>query len=392
MRSIRFGFVTIAICALVALAAAIQAVSWDRRVAKLAVRQAEISDQILELRNAMAALVDMETEQRGYLLAGDEDYLRPFEARRRDLDLALSRLRGRLQGDRASLDKADAIIKIAGRRRDNLARNIELAKSGRRDAALASVKSGEGKRLMDAFDDATSSLLFDLRDGRAALAATETRKFRDLSQLGAIAAVLLILMTATAIYWLSASIRRINELQLRREREAMHDARTSLPNRRYLNEWLRMALAGAQRGGKRLVLLYLDLDGFKGVNDRLGHEAGDRVLQVTAERLRRTMRASDFVARLGGDEFVAVLPDAPGDSELQALVDRLSLTLAQPPIAEMSEGEVSASIGIACHPQHGGDPEGLLRAADQAMYSVKQRRREQLRHAAGPIAEPAASS
>lgn len=389
MRSRRFGFVTIGICALIALAAAIQVVSWDRRVAKLAARQGEISDQILELRNVMAALVDMETEQRGYLLAGDDDYLRPFEARRRDLDLALSRLR--LKGDRARLDKADSITRIAGRRADNLLRNIALAKSGQRDAALTSVKAGEGKRLMDAFDDATASLLFDLRGGRAGLAAAETRKFRELSRLGAIAAVLLILMTATAIYWLSASIRRINELQRRREQEAMHDALTSLPNRRYLNEWLRMALAAAQRGGKRLVLLYFDLDGFKGVNDRFGHEAGDRVLQVTAQRLRGTLRTSDFVARLGGDEFIAVLPDAPGESELQALVDRLSLTLAQPPIAEMKEGEVSASIGIACHPQDGADPEALLRAADRAMYSVKQRRRRGSRDPAGLIPEPAAS-
>ena len=130
------------------------------------------------------------------------------------------------------------------------------------------------------------------RKARGELAAAETGKFDDISLLEAVVLFLVILLAAGAVAWLAASIRRLDELQLKREQEAMHDALTTLPNRRYLNDWMKMALAAARRNKQRVVVLYFDLDGFKGVNDRLGHEAGDRVLQTTALRLRSAVRTS----------------------------------------------------------------------------------------------------
>src|SRR5712691_8997208 len=145
----------------------------------------------------------------------------------------------------------------------------------------------------------------------------------------------------------------MREQQREEAHKAMHDALTSLPNRRYLSEWLAMALAAARRGGQPLAILFFDLDGFKSVNDRFGHEAGDRVLQTTAERLRRTLRTSDFVARLGGDEFVAVLPDVASEPVVSMLIQRLQAALTKAPIAELEDGAVSASIGTAWFPEHG---------------------------------------
>ncbi len=141
------------------------------------------------------------------------------------------------------------------------------------------------------------------------------------------------------------------------------------------------------------MLLYFDLDGFKCVNDRFGHEAGDRVLMAIAARLRRGLRNSDFIARLGGDEFVAVLPDAPSEPDLSRLVARFEADLARAPIPELADGEISASIGVAACGGGGGTDtaEALIAAADRAMYEVKQRHRE-ARHQYGRRmeAEPAA--
>jgi diguanylate cyclase (GGDEF)-like protein len=178
-----------------------------------------------------------------------------------------------------------------------------------------------------------------------------------------------------AIMSLSTSIQRMREQQREEEHKAMHDALTGLPNRRYLSEWLGMALAAARRAGQPLAVLYFDLDGFKLVNDRFGHEAGDRVLQVTATRLRRTLRASDFISRLGGDEFVAVLADGPSVPVVSMLIARLQTELGKPPIAELEDGAVSASIGTAWFPDDGDAVDALLAAADRAMYAAKQTRK-----------------
>src|SRR5712691_7562249 len=170
----------------------------------------------------------------------------------------------------------------------------------------------------------------------------------------------------------------MREQQREEAHKAMHDALTSLPNRRYLGEWLAMALAAARRSGQPLVVLYFDLDGFKSVNDRFGHEAGDRVLQVTASRLRQTLRTSDFVARLGGDEFVAVLPDVPSAPVVSMLIARLDTELAKAPIAEVEDRAVCASVGTAWFPEDGDTGDALLAAADHAMYEVKQNRKAAL--------------
>jgi diguanylate cyclase (GGDEF)-like protein len=140
-----------------------------------------------------------------------------------------------------------------------------------------------------------------------------------------------------------------------------------LPNRRYLGEWLSISRALASRRGQQFVLLFVDLDGFKSVNGCLGHETGDRVLQVTAARLRQALRRSDFVARLGGDEFVAVLPDAQTAPGLSVLIGRLQAEIAKAPVAEIEDGAGGASIGAAWFPTEGDTVDALLAAADHAI-------------------------
>jgi diguanylate cyclase (GGDEF)-like protein len=182
------------------------------------------------------------------------------------------------------------------------------------------------------------------------------------------------LLVIVAVRALSTSISRLDAAQKTEERNAMHDALTGLPNRRYLSEWLNTALAGARRAQRQLCVLYCDLDGFKAVNDRFGHEAGDRVLEQAATRLRGNLRTSDFVARLGGDEFVAVLPDTKEPPGVDTLIDRLQQAFRPPLIPELCEGDASLSIGKAFYPQDGATVDALLVAADRSMYGVKQSR------------------
>lgn len=153
---------------------------------------------------------------------------------------------------------------------------------------------------------------------------------------------------------------------------ANHDALTQLPNRRWLTSFLPAAIRRAERGGGRLALMFIDLDNFKTINDTLGHEAGDKLLQQAAERISETVRASDRVARLGGDEFTVVLENADADEVLARVATMIIGQLSEPfPLAAAVGGHVSASIGISVFPDHGTDAESLLKQADLAMYAAK---------------------
>jgi diguanylate cyclase (GGDEF)-like protein len=156
-------------------------------------------------------------------------------------------------------------------------------------------------------------------------------------------------------------------------RMALHDPLTGLPNRTLLEDRLAMAVAGQGRSGSVLAVLFCDLDRFKLVNDSLGHESGDAVLLVIAERLQRAVRGTDTVSRLGGDEFVVLCPDLKGEDELVEVVERLLAILAEPMEVAGHEVVVSGSVGVSLV-QAGSAPTSLadlVREADAAMYRAK---------------------
>jgi diguanylate cyclase (GGDEF)-like protein/PAS domain S-box-containing protein len=178
--------------------------------------------------------------------------------------------------------------------------------------------------------------------------------------------------------------------QDRIEQMAFTDPLTGLANRRLMQDRLQNAIAQAQRRHHLVAVCAIDLDGFKEVNDTRGHEAGDGVLVAVAERLRHVVRANDTVARQGGDEFTLVLVDLPHAQEADDVAQRALAALRQPvPLAGGGQARISASIGIALYPAHARDPDGLLRAADEAMYTAKRRGRDQVLHAAANGKGPA---
>jgi diguanylate cyclase (GGDEF)-like protein/PAS domain S-box-containing protein len=164
------------------------------------------------------------------------------------------------------------------------------------------------------------------------------------------------------------------------ERLAHFDALTHLPNRVLLADRLRQAMSQIKRRRQHLALVYLDLDGFKEVNDRHGHEVGDRLLVLLAEQMRHSLRDGDTIARLGGDEFVAVLIDLPNRAACTPLVDRLLAAAGERVRVGELELQVSASLGVSFYPQpQEVDPDQLLRQADQAMYQAKLAGKNQFR-------------
>ncbi len=155
------------------------------------------------------------------------------------------------------------------------------------------------------------------------------------------------------------------------ERMAHHDELTGLPNRALLNDRLAQSLAQARRSGRPLGLLFLDLDGFKDINDSLGHATGDRLLQSVADRLRGLVREGDTVARLGGDEFVVMLVNLAQPEAAVDVARAIAQALARPHGVDEHTLHVTASIGVAAFPADGDSAGALLKHADAAMYRAK---------------------
>jgi diguanylate cyclase (GGDEF)-like protein/PAS domain S-box-containing protein len=161
-------------------------------------------------------------------------------------------------------------------------------------------------------------------------------------------------------------------------RQAWHDALTGLPNRVLLMDRLEQALRQAIREGRRLAVLFLDLDRFKLVNDSLGHAAGDDLLKQAAARLLDLLRKGDTVARMGGDEFCVLLSDAAFEGDALAVGQKIVTALHEPFMVMDQEVHIGTSVGVAFYPDHDSDPERLLKLADMAMYRAKKNGRDQV--------------
>jgi diguanylate cyclase (GGDEF)-like protein/PAS domain S-box-containing protein len=164
-------------------------------------------------------------------------------------------------------------------------------------------------------------------------------------------------------------------LSLRMSHLAQHDILTGLPNRLLLTDRLDRAIAAARRHGVSLAVLFLDLDGFKRINDSLGHATGDRMLQSVARRLAAGVRDSDTVSRHGGDEFIVLLSEVVCAEDAMFSADKLLAAIAVPHRIDGQALQVTASVGISLYPADGTDPEILLQQADLALLRAKAHRR-----------------
>ncbi|KAF1042512.1 MAG: putative signaling protein [Herbaspirillum frisingense] len=153
---------------------------------------------------------------------------------------------------------------------------------------------------------------------------------------------------------------------------ATHDVLTGLPNRALLSDRIQHAIQVARRNGKPFAVLFMDLDGFKGINDTLGHAVGDGLLVAVAQRIRACIRGEDMVARIGGDEFVVVMGNLPSPEVVEHLSENILAALRQDFEIEDARLRVTSSIGIAVYPNSGDSVDALMKNADAAMYEAKQ--------------------
>lgn len=177
--------------------------------------------------------------------------------------------------------------------------------------------------------------------------------------------------TVTSLRWLIRDITQRKQAEAKIYYQAFYDQLTGLPNRAFFKTYLAKALAQAERHDTKVGIMFLDLDRFKVINDTLGHDVGDLLLQQTAQRLASCLRAEDLLVRWGGDEFVLVLSSAVEATAMAHTCDRILDSLQPSFLIHHHELHVSTSIGVAFFPQDGRDREILLRHADQALYRAK---------------------
>jgi diguanylate cyclase (GGDEF)-like protein len=329
-------------------------------------------------------LQDAESGQRGYLLTRSTPYLQPYIRGRRDVEYASQQLNDVVSGDAESM----AIVhRIDDRRRNKLVemeRTLDLARANHWSEAMALVQTDEGKREMDMLRSEFDNLS-RLWQARRQAAANDVRQ-RVTFGASALAAVAVFVggLLASALVVQQRAFANITAYSEAMDREAGCDPLTGLPNRRRLLSAIDSLAAGAGTGAK-VAVFYLDVDGFKSVNDVLGHSAGDAFLRRLAKWLSAVVRREEMLARVGGDEFVVLLRDYGDDEELRRLAHRLIEQVHAVAQAEYSgRFSIGLSIGIATYPDRVKNIRQLIEVADAAMYVAK---REGSSLSFGPVTE-----
>src|SRR5580693_2512301 len=189
--------------------------------------------------------------------------------------------------------------------------------------------------------------------------------------------------TGAVIVFRDVSAARAMALEM--THSAQHDFLTGMPNRMLLNDRVNQAIAWAQRNAKKVAVLFLDLDGFKHINDSLGHPTGDKLLQSVAKRLVECVRGSDTVSRQGGDEFVVLLTEVGLSEDAAITARRMLQTVAQAHSVDQHDLHVTTSIGVSVFPDDGQDAETLIKNADTAMYQAKENGRQSYQFFKSPM-------
>jgi diguanylate cyclase (GGDEF)-like protein len=388
----------------IALAALVFAVVVIAAVSTIAIASAQrlisINEEVLRTQRLVSSVeairfyaMALEGGEQNFVITGNERDLSAYKEGGVEIVGEIGFLRGKI-GESTVL--RDNFMELETSATAYVARIAEIVAARRQagfTAAQALVRARDSEHLQARLLGATHRLLNAFRRQQGALEAEQIEHGDRVKRL----IIALISSSVFVLVLLYGSLRRLSNEQRRAEQrfrhQALHDSLTGLPNRHAIMEHLAARLADRDAvvalGG--LALMLVDLDGFKEINDRHGHDGGDELLKQVAARARATLRDTDFVARLGGDEFLVVIPQV-SDRETAALVaQKLIDAIGKPFALGQIEAQVGASIGIAIFPRDAGDREGLLKCADAALYQAKAAGRNRLRfHVAAEAEVPSA--
>ncbi len=320
------------------------------------------------------AITNAESGQRGYLLTGHTLFLDTLEHGRTETRQVLARLDKQTSDQpdvRIGLDRIKQLVHL---KFDVMDKTIQVQLHAGDFSPHLSLNKDKGREVMKLINDQLDEIgskLQQLREGFE----QEIRKRMFASVIGAILLGVVIIGVLLFSYRSTTELlEQVLENQAvakQASHQADHDLLTGLPNRRSVDMHLANTYQLAKHTSKQFAVLFMDLDGFKLVNDKYGHGVGDALLIEVAEMFKKVLRQSDFLARQGGDEFVLVVGSYLYRQELTQLAERLIKLFTQPVMTRGIPLEIGVSIGIAEYPHHGKHVKQLLHVADKAMYDSK---------------------
>ena len=375
----------------VALAALVFAVVAISAVSAVAIVSAEnlitTNNKALRMQRTVSSLeairfhsFAIDSSEQNYIITGKESELKPYQAGIAEIATEVAFLADR-RAEHPDLDKKFADLQAsAGSYVADQRKIVDARRSLGEAAAKEMVRKHFGDASHDQLLKITYQLLASARKQMEALEAAQISYGDHVRRL----IVALISSAAFILIFLYGSLRRLSVeqrvAQARFAHQATHDSLTGLRNRHAVMEHLANRLADGEReaslGG--FALLLLDLDGFKAINDDLGHDAGDALLKQVAVRLDATLRDSDYLARLGGDEFLIVVPQISDRQTAERVGKKLLASIGAPYLLAGKKSSVTMSIGICIFPTDARDREALMKCADLALYEAKRVGRDQL--------------
>lgn len=320
------------------------------------------------------AITNAESGQRGYLLTGHTLFLDTLERGRAETSTVMAKLDTQARSLTLLQPGLKRIRQLVHQKFDILDQNIQVQLHAGEFSPHLSLSKDKGREVMKLIDDE----LLDLDRKLAHLRENFEHEIRKRMLASVIGGILLgvviigvLLFSYRSTTLLLEQVLETQAVAKQASHQADHDLLTGLPNRRSVGVHLDNTYQLARHTSKQFAILFMDLDGFKLINDKYGHEVGDALLVEVANRFKKVLRQSDFLARQGGDEFILVVGNYLYRQELTQLAQRLIQLFSEPVMVLGLPLEIGVSIGIAEYPHHAKQVKQLLHVADQAMYDSK---------------------
>lgn len=330
----------------------------------------DVRYQIIKLQNDV---VKTQAAQRGYLLTNNIVFINDFETGQREIDQSITALDHMLLDSQLMEASLQRVKQLINQNLNNLNAAIQIEmNSGAYSPHLSSSKVSVNTAAL------ISAELTQIDDNLKQRKITIQKKIHSAMK---IAVGVITFLIVSIIGVLLSGYRRtveLFEIAVKSQQEAesyshdaYHDSLTELPNRRYFNAHFKSVVSLARRNKQSIALMFMDLDGFKLINDQYGHDIGDTTLHHFAKLLKPILRESDFLARLGGDEFAIVIQQNVDRNAIEILVKRIIAGLQKPFEVDGHICQLGASIGVSLFPKNGANVVDLMTAADSAMYQAK---------------------